>query len=107
MTKKDWCQQNGILLRSLMHWQRKFRLEALAQLENSQTAMALPTIQSPAFADLTPKLQELQPDPEPGLSGSPVTAPELMIQSGSYRIYVNSSIREATLETVLKVLSRA
>ena len=34
-------------------------------------------------------------------------APELMIQAGPYRVYVNSSIREATLETVMRVISRA
>ena len=34
-------------------------------------------------------------------------APELMIQAGSYRIYVNGSIQETTLETVLRVIRDA
>jgi undecaprenyl diphosphate synthase len=33
--------------------------------------------------------------------------PELMIQAGSYRIYVSSSLHESTLETVMRVLSHA
>ena len=29
ITKRQWCKESGIQYRSFMHWQHKFRIEAL------------------------------------------------------------------------------
>lgn len=111
-TKKDWCLQNGIRFRSLMYWQRKFQVEALALMEKcspNYASMSSSQPPVPAFADMTARLHEASQDISASAAESeaPALTPEVMIQHGAYRIYVNSSIHEATLETVIKVLSRA
>lgn len=111
VSKKQWCQEHGIYYRSFMYWQRKFQMEALDLMENNETA--LPAKQDPAcipvFADMTDQLAAIRAE-QGSASTEPETtplAPELMIQVGPYRVYVNSSIREATLETVMRVIGRA
>ena len=112
ISKRQWCEDNGVKFRSLMYWQRKFRLEALAQMENNTAALPVSTAAGtcvPVFADVTEKLEEIHADQEtrkyPG-GLSPMTH-ELMIQAGAYQIYVNGSIQMTTLEKVMKVMSRA
>lgn len=111
LTKKQWCQENGIKYRSFMYWQLRLQMEALDQIEGHGTALP---IQSGAadvspFTDMTSHLEALKAAQEPVLQEQEPLAPvpELMIQAGPYRIYVNSSIHESTLETVIKVLGHA
>ena len=111
ISKRQWCEENGVKIRSLMYWQRKFRLEALVQMENNAVALPASTAGTcvPVFADVTEKLEEIQAGQAtrkyPG-SLPPIT-PELMIHAGAYQIYVNGSIQLTTLEKVMKVISRA
>ncbi|MGX8714818.1 MAG: IS66 family insertion sequence element accessory protein TnpA [Lachnospiraceae bacterium] len=111
ISKRQWCEENGIRLRSLMYWQRKFQQEAIGQMQDSGNVPSVRTVQpgSPAFADITDKLStvRLGQDSSSGYQEGPSAAPELMIQAGAYRIYVNGSIQSATLEKVMQVLSRA
>ena len=109
-SKRQWCEDNGIKFRSLMYWQRKFRLEALAQIGSNDAALPARTGEAcvPVFADVTDKLEQLQTDQESrNYPGVLTMAPELMIQAGSYQIYVNGSIQMTTLEKVMRVISRA
>ena len=110
ISKLQWCEDNGIKIRSLMYWQRKFRLEALEQMKNNKAALPARTTEAcvPVFADVTEKLDEIQADRESlkypdGLA----MTPELMIQTGPYQIYVNGSIQMTTLEKVMRIISRA
>ena len=111
ISKRQWCEDNGVKFRSLMYWQRKFRLEALEKMESSAAALPVSAEGScvPVFADVTEKFEELQAVQEtwkyPG--GLPPIPPELMIQVGAYQIYVNGSIQMTTLEKVMRVMSRA
>ena len=110
ISKRQWCKDNGIKIRSLMYWQRKFRLEALAQMENSKAALSVRTAgySVPVFADVTEKLEEIQSDKvKQNFQDSLTMPPELMIQTGSYQIYVNGSIQMTTLEKVIRVISLA
>ena len=109
-SKRQWCDDNGIRLRSLMYWQHKFRLEALAQAGSNEPALPARTGETcvPVFADVTEKLEQLQADQEYRKHPDSLTmAPELMIQTGSYQIYVNGSIQMTTLEKVMRIISRA
>ena len=110
VTKRQWCADNGIKFRSLMYWQRKFRLEALAQMESNEAALPAQTPETcvPVFADVTEKLEEMRADQEIRKYPDGLTIPsELMIQTGAYQIYVNGSIQMTTLEKVLRVIGRA
>ena len=40
MNKTEWCRQNGISLRSVYYWQKKFRDEAILD----QTSSSLPAV---------------------------------------------------------------
>lgn len=111
LSKKQWCRENGVYYRSFLYWQRKFQMEALDLMENHETTLPAKqdAVSVPAFADMAPQLKALQDEQEFSPAGSEPTplAPELMIQAGSYRVYVNSSIQETTLETVLRVIHHA
>ena len=94
-----------------MYWQRKFQLEAIDLMENHGTTLSVKQepVSAQAFVDMTPQLEVLQTEREFSPASSELTplAPELMIQAGSFRIYVNGSIQEATLETVMRVIRHA
>lgn len=111
ISKRQWCRENGVRYRSFMYWQRKFQLKAIDLMENHGTK--LPVKQEPvsaqAFVDMTSQLEVLQTEREFSPASSELTplAAELMIQAGSFRIYVNGSIQEATLETVMRVIRHA
>jgi hypothetical protein len=111
LSKKQWCQENGIYYRSFMYWQRRFQLEAIDLMENHETTFPLKQdpVSVPVFADMTPHLEALQTEQE-STSEEPESvplAPELMIQAGDFRIYVNGSIQESTLKTVMRVIRHA
>ena len=111
ISKRQWCRENGIRYRSLMYWQRKFQQEALRQMDSSCSALLGQSVQicSPAFADVTDKYDGMTADPE--ISPQPHEdmdfIPELMIQTGTCRIYVSGSLQAATLEKVMQVISHA
>ena len=111
ISKRQWCRENGVRYRSFMYWQRKFQLKAIDLMENHGTK--LPVKQEPvsaqAFVDMTSQLEVLQTEREFSPASSELTplAAELMIQAGSFRIYVNGSIQEATLETVMRLIRHA
>ena len=110
-SKKQWCRENGVYYRSYMYWQRRFQLEALDLVENSETTPPIKqgTASVPAFADMSPQLEALRSEQDsiPAETETVSLAPELMIQAGSFRIFVNGSIQEATLETVMRVIRHA
>ena len=111
LSKKQWCQENGIYYRSFMYWQRRFQLEAIDLMENHETTLPIKQdpVSVPVFADMTPHLEALQTEQE-STSEEPESvplAPELMIQAGDFRIYVNGSIQESTLKTVMRVIRHA
>lgn len=109
LSKRQWCQENGIKYRSYMYWQRKFQQEAIIQMETHKDVYPDRTAIVPAFVDMTAQLNALQSgkDSVPAETDPEPLAPELMIRAGSYRIYVNRSIQESTLETVMKVIGNA
>lgn len=111
LSKKQWCQENGIYYRSFMYWQRRFQLEAIDLMENHETTLPIKQdpVSVPVFADMTSHLEALQTEQE-STSAEPESvplAPELMIQAGDFRIYVNGSIQESTLKTVMRVIRHA
>lgn len=104
VTKREWCETNGICIKSLYYWQRQFRSEAVSSIE---TAVAVQRTQKSQFLDITASIASGGNETTIPSSDKRPLVPELMIQSGSYQIYVSSAVQERTLETVMKVLRHA
>ncbi len=100
ISKTQWCQMNGVNIKSFYYWQRQFRNELLIQGSASAT-------QVPAFVDITSQVSKSAPISEEAVSAERTLVPELMIQSGDFRIYVSGAVQEQTLEKVMKVLGHA
>jgi len=113
MNKTEWCRQNGISLRSIYYWQKRFRDEAIMD----QASSSLPAVgcrekpvasadtdNTAVFVDLTDKLRA-----SVSVSDIPSVTfvPELMINRNGAQIYVCGSVQAHTLETVMKVIAHA
>lgn len=97
ISKTQWCQMNGVNIKSFYYWQRQFRNELLIQGAASAT-------QVPAFVDITSQVSRSAPISEESASDERTLVPELMIQSGDFRVYISGAVQEQTLNTVMKVL---
>lgn len=115
ITKLAWFQEHNINSKSYYYWQKQFRSEAVATVRNEKACVETSTasVSAPAFFDITPSVCSSIGEKVP-VSTDPVQqtamgagAPELMIQINECRIFVNSTIQEKTLETVIKVLRHA
>ncbi len=90
----------GVNIKSFYYWQHQFRNELLIQSAVSAT-------QVPAFVDITSQISRSAPISEKAVSAERTLVPELMIQSGDFRVYVSRTVHEQTLDTVMKVLCHA
>jgi hypothetical protein len=91
---------NGVNIKSFYYWQRQFRNELLVQGAASAT-------QAPAFVDITSQVSRSASISEETVSAERTLVPELMIQSGDFRVYVSGAVQEQTLDTVMRVLRHA
>ncbi len=98
--KIQWCRMNGVNIKSFYYWQHQFRNELLIQVAASAT-------QIPAFVDITSQVSRSALISEEVVSAERTLIPELMIQSGDFRVYVSGAVHEQTLDTVMKVLRHA
>ena len=110
ISKRQWCEENGIRYRSLMYWQRKFQQETIERMD-SHSSLPGQAVQvcTPVFADVTAKYEAMTVGKEipQQHTENHFFAPDLMIQTGSCRIYVGSSAQKATLEMVMQVTANA
>lgn len=111
ISKRQWCEENGIRYRSLMYWQHKFQREAIERIDVSHSSLPGQAVQvcTPVFADMTAKYEAMteQQELSPQHREDVLFTPELMIQAGSCRIYVSGSVQKATLEMAMQVISNA
>ncbi len=98
--KTQWCRMNGVNIKTFYYWQHQFRNELLIQGAASAS-------QVPAFVDITSQVSRSALISEEGVSAERTLVPELMIQSGDFRVYVSGAVHEQTLDIVMKVLRRA
>ena len=54
ISKRQWCDENGIRYRSLMYWQRKFQQEAIERMDNDHSLLPGQAVQvcTPVFANV-------------------------------------------------------
>lgn len=104
ISKKEWCRQNGISLKSFYYWQRKIRSSAAEAMEKTADPAPLQVPATSSFVELSfpsPPKEIREP------TSSQSLLPELMLQIGGCQIYVTGSIQEHTLDTVLKAVRNA
>jgi hypothetical protein len=93
---------NGVNIKSFYYWQHHFRNELLIQGAASTTTTSVS-----AFVDITSQVSRSALKSEEFVSAERTLVPELMIQSGDFRVYVSGAVQEQTLDTVMKVLRHA
>ena len=112
ITKLSWFREHNINSKSDSYWQKQFRSEAVASIKGDdvQDTAVSATVDNPVFFDITASIHT-PVEEKPDLSGTAVqqlsNPPELMIQISDCRIFINNTIQEKTLETVMKVLRHA
>lgn len=121
LSKKAWCLENGINVRAIYYWQRKFRDEAISSADASNkeggsvaalqpAGSGLPADAPIIFADLTDKLCQRQMDggyaADPP-STAPVPFPGIVVDFKGSRVYVGENAQPRILQTVLEVLRHA
>ncbi len=110
ISKRQWCEENGIRYRSLMYWQRKFQQETIERLDSHSSLPGQAVhVCTPMFADMTSKYEAMTAGQgiSPQHTEDDFFTPELMIRAGSCRIYVSGSFQTATLEKVMQVIANA
>ena len=113
MKKKDWLAQNNINPKSFYRKQKEIRDYELNNMEltvpTDQNAVAGKTTQE--FVDMTALTRPIINQRNAGTTGYQYGAdamqPEMMLQVGTYQLYIGSRITGATLKTVLEVLKNA
>lgn len=118
ITKKEWCQSNGISVKSLYYWQRQFRNEAVvtaasagqasfyditSHLEADGTAAVMATERRVPSASVT--AQDIGTQDIPGAVPFPISG--IVVQTGECRVYVTDSARRSTFRMVMEVLRNA
>ena len=121
LNKKEWMKIHNVSPKSFYRWQKILRDRALSEMEDYSYPI-LPsyaegtsnsTVQEPApgFVDMTAVMSQGVKERIPAVAE---TEPqqnsmktELMIQVGSYNLYIGNGITESTLATVLKVIGNA
>ena len=95
MTKKDWCQQNGISQKSLYYWQRKIRLNALAV----SNVPAKPS--APAFAEVSIPVVNTDTSWQTGQTSF---IPDIRIIGSSLTIEISNTVSDKLLSVIGKVI---
>ena len=106
MKKKEWMEANHINSKSFYRMQKEIR-------EYELEKMPLPRLsemnsESPQqFVDITTIVKGLDTNRASMDRAGEKLAPEVMLQTGPYNLYIGSGVTEATLATVLKVIGHA
>ena len=106
-------------IREHHHWQRLFRKEAVAEktdlpsVSSSLTAAfektAATGLQNSSFIEVSvPSVPASSTDREPsGSNADSVPSWDMLLQHGGYSLYLNNSVSEKGLNTVLRAISHA
>lgn len=92
LTKKEWCRQNQIKLKTFYYWQCKLRLQAASR---QQTAV------SPA------SFAELRVAPSASEAPAPVAHPDVVIRNRTLTIGISNTASDRLLSLLGKVISHA
>lgn len=106
LTNQDWCEQNGISLKSYYYWIAKFRKLALEELPRKEYASALPAL---ATQNLTASKSEafVEVSAESADAELPnVSAPAAILKTGSISVELYDTASESFLRILLKAVQK-
>ena len=104
LSKKEWCRQNSISLKSFYYWQRKLRQKEAEKLRDV-TPAAL-TCLNEAFPHPLSANTPVEAEERICSSGTGII-PELIIQKGAYHLLIGKGVSGDTLITVLRAIDHA
>lgn len=106
LTNQDWCEQNGISLKSYYYWIAKFRKLALEELPRKEYASALPALSTQNHpASPTASFVEIPQAPSVSeLTG--ISSPAAILKAGSISIELYDNASESFLHTLLKAVQK-
>ena len=114
MSKRSWCEQNGISLKQFYYWQKKIRDYTLAQTISPSTVEHYNASYSSAGKERSQSVFCELPVPTEHRQLSPLSEqctlnttfmPEVVLQCDSFKLLIGNAVTEKTLATVLSVLS--
>ena len=88
MSKREWCNENGICRNSFFYWQRRIR-----ELEEQQNPEPVSM-----FYELDPATMVSDESIAKAFSA------HIMIQAGAYQVYIDDSFKDETLARILAVI---
>jgi hypothetical protein len=104
LSKKEWCRQNSISLKSFYYLQRKLRQKEAEKLRDV-TPAAL-TCLNEAFPHSLAANTHVETEERTRSAGTGIL-PELIMQKGAYHLLIGKGISEDTLITVLRAIDHA
>ena len=111
MNKKEWMRIHNISPKNFYRWQKVLRERALNRMEEEGSPALLPCTEAvgePAVQEEGPEFVDMTVmAPHEAEAVHMQIVPELMLEVGSYHLFVGSGITETTLSTVLKVIRNA
>ena len=117
--KSQYIREHHLSENSFYYWQRLFRKEAVAEktdlpsVSSSLTAAfektAATGLQNSSFIEVSvPSVPASSTDREPsGSNADSVPSWDMLLQHGGYSLYLNNSVSEKGLNTVLRAISHA
>ena len=97
MTVENWCNENGIKIKTYYYWQRKVRREVYNQMKESLPAVNEP--QAVAFAELPYRITTEPP--------VPLHKPDAVIRKGNLSVELSNSVSDELLSRLLGVMAHA
>ena len=104
LSKKEWCRQNSISLKSFYYWQRKLRQKEAEKLRDV-TPAALTCLNETSAHSLSANTP-VEAEERIRSAGTGII-PELIMQKGAYHLFISKVISEDTLITVLRAIDHA
>lgn len=117
--KRQYIREHHLSENSLYYWQRRFRKEAVAEktdlpvVSSSLTAAVEKTdaagLQNSSFIEVSVPSVPASSDDDGSHRSSADSAPswDMLLQHGGYSLYLNNSVSEKCLNTVLRMISHA
>ena len=111
LTNREWCDQNGISLKSYYYWIAKFRKLALEELPRKEYGSSIPTLSGekisvpsapepsvPAFIEI--------PTSSPKTEQPIMTAPAAILKAGSISVELYANASESFLQALFKAVQK-
>ena len=107
LSKKDWCEQNGVCRSKFYYYQHLFQKTVLEQ--NAEIVQAADNTLAPTVVEVTvPTCVSDQAAPQPECPPSALSGcEEIRITYGSFEIHIPGSVSEQALTRALRAVKHA